>query len=192
MDSPSPSSFSWATRQVASSHSPEDVTNGMLLLSLRERLDSSIPLPNPSLSPVSTLTRETTPYPPSSLSPHPLPQVYQVPQHRQAPLTDGSSHLTSPPTTPSSPTSITPSKKVLSRSLKENYRLYSRQRAQPRDPKMRMRLKVIRMFQDLSDEFGLLEAQRTFEDVLDRYGVEMQHDMLGCQDCQWEGGCNLL
>ena len=43
-----------------------------------------------------------------------------------------------------------------------------------------MRLKVIRMFQDLSDEFGLLEAQRTFEDVLDRYGVEMQHDVLGC------------
>ena len=50
-----------------------------------------------------------------------------------------------------------------------------------------MRLKVIRMFQDLSEEFGLLDAQRTFEDVLEQYGVEMQHDVLGCRDCQWEG-----
>ena len=36
------------------------------------------------------------------------------------------------------------------------------------------------MFQDLSDEFGLLEAQMMFEDVLDWYGVEVQHDVLGC------------
>ena len=100
---------------------------------------------------------------------------------------DGSSQLESPPATPSSPTSTAPSKKVLLCSRKENYKLYLRQQARPRDPKMCMRLRVVRMFQDLSDEFGLLETQQTFGDMLDWYGVEVQHDMLGCRDCQWEG-----
>ena len=187
MDFPSPSSFAWAMRQVVSSHSPEDVTNGLMLLSLRERLDHSVPLPSPSSSPPPSSTRETTPYPPLSPFPPSLPQVYQVPQWRVAPLMDGPSHLTSPSITPPSPTSAAPSRKALAHSHRENYKPYSRRQACPRDPKTHMQLKVIRMFQDLSDEFSLLEAQMVFKDMLEWYGVEVQHDLLGCQDCQWEG-----
>ena len=77
--------------------------------------------------------------------------------------------------------------KVLARFHKENYKPYLRQWARPRDPKMCMQLRVVRVFQDLSDEFGLLEAQTVFKDMLDWHGVEVQHDMLGCHDCQWEG-----
>ena len=145
MDSPSLSSFSWAMRQAVSSHSPEDVTNGMLLLSLRERLDSSVPLPSLTSSLPPSSTREMTPYPPSSLS-SPLPQVCQVPQWRIVLLMDGPSHLTSPPITPPSPTSTAPLRKALEHSHKENYKPYSRQCTRPRDLRTRMGLKVTRLF----------------------------------------------
>ena len=130
---------------TVSSHSPEDVTNGLMLLSLRESLDNSVPLPSPSSFPPQSSIRKTTPYPPSS-PPPPLPQVYQVPQQRQVLSTVGPSHLTSPLIIPPLLTSTASPRKVLAHFHKENYKPYSRQCACCRDPKTRMRLKVAQMF----------------------------------------------
>ena len=43
------------------------------------------------------------------------------------------------------------------------------------------------MFQSLVKEYGALAAQGVFEQVVWDLGVEINHNMLGCQDCHWEG-----
>ena len=31
-------------------------------------------------------------------------------------------------------------------------------------------------------------VQQAFQDCIDQLGVDLHHDILGCQDCTWEGG----
>jgi len=43
------------------------------------------------------------------------------------------------------------------------------------------------MFQTLAKEYGLEVAQGAFEEAVRELGVEMNHDVLGCCECHWEG-----
>jgi len=43
------------------------------------------------------------------------------------------------------------------------------------------------MFRTLAKEYGLEAAQGAFEQAVVDLGVEMNHDVLGCRDCHWEG-----
>jgi len=43
------------------------------------------------------------------------------------------------------------------------------------------------MFCQLVKEYGLIAVQGTFEQVVRDLGVEVNHDVLGCCDCHWEG-----
>jgi len=43
------------------------------------------------------------------------------------------------------------------------------------------------MFRTLAKEYGLEVAQGAFEQAVMDLGVEMNHDVLGCRDCHWEG-----
>jgi len=43
------------------------------------------------------------------------------------------------------------------------------------------------MFRALAKEYGLEAAQGAFEQAVRDLGVEMNHDVLGCHDCHWEG-----
>jgi len=39
----------------------------------------------------------------------------------------------------------------------------------------------------LVKEYGMEAAQGAFEQTVRELGVEMNHDVLGCCDCHWEG-----
>jgi len=43
------------------------------------------------------------------------------------------------------------------------------------------------MFRALVKEYGMESAQGVFEEVVRELGVEMNHDVLGCRECHWEG-----
>jgi len=43
------------------------------------------------------------------------------------------------------------------------------------------------MFWVLVEEYRMELAQGVFEEVVRELGVEMNHDVLGCHDCHWEG-----
>ena len=43
------------------------------------------------------------------------------------------------------------------------------------------------MFRTLVKEYGMEVAQGAFEQAVVDLGVEMNHDVLGCRDCHWEG-----
>jgi len=43
------------------------------------------------------------------------------------------------------------------------------------------------MFQVLVKEYGMESAQGAFEEAVRELGVEMNHDVLGCRECHWEG-----
>jgi len=47
------------------------------------------------------------------------------------------------------------------------------------------------MFQMLVKEYRMGSAQGAFEEVVRELGVEMNHDVLGCRECHWEG-CDII
>ena len=110
-------------------------------------------------------------------SPSPPTRAYLPPHHHQV-------HGTR-----SSPTSSTPSLTLGDvSSRKENSLPYScRQRATPRNQEQRLRMESQWMFWALVKEYGMESAQGVFEEVVRELGVEMNHDVLGCRDCHWEG-----
>ena len=89
----------------------------------------------------------------------------------------------------SPPTSSTPSSTLGdANSWKDNSSPYSRhQRATPRNWEQWLRMESQWMFQTLVKEYGMQVAQGAFEQVVRDLGVEMNHDVLGCRDCHWEG-----
>ena len=157
------------------------------LLSLHCHLDAPVPLPSPSFkedilpSPLSsspTLVSALTLTSPSlRSSPSPPTHRYLPPHCRQ----DRGSRSSATSSTPD----LTQGKDNY---RKENSSPYSqRQRATPRNQEQRLRMQSQQMFRSLVKEYGALAAQEAFEGVVRDLGVEMNHDVLGCRDCHWEG-----
>src|SRR6267378_3455604 len=69
----------------------------------------------------------------------------------------------------------------------ENRKPYACQRVTPQDPSQRLRMQVRRFWQQRQAEFGTLMVQEAFQQTLNDLGVEMNHDVLGCRDCYWNG-----
>jgi len=138
---------------------------------------------SPPVAPLSSNTSPTlvlvsTPLSPSlHSSPSPPTRAYLPPHRRQV----RGMRL--------SPTSSTPSSTLGDvSSRKENSLPYSRrQRATPRNREQRLRMESQRMFRTLVKEYGMEAAQGAFEQAVADLGVEMNHDVLGCHDCHWEG-----
>ena len=73
-------------------------------------------------------------------------------------------------------------------SRKENSLPYSQhQRATPQNREQQLRMESQQMFWMLVKEYGMEVAQGAFEQTVRELGVEMNHDVLGCRDCHWEG-----
>jgi len=47
------------------------------------------------------------------------------------------------------------------------------------------------MFRTLVKEYRMEAAQGAFEQTVRELGVEMNHDVLGCCECHWEG-CDII
>ena len=66
------------------------------------------------------------------------------------------------------------------------------QRCIPRDPKVRLRMKLKTIFMEASKKEGNLLVEDAFQDVLDWAKGSQHHDVLGCADCwatQYEVYC---
>jgi len=157
------------------------------LLSLRHNLDAPVPLPSPSFeegilpSPLSsspTLVSALTLMSPSLCSSPSPPTHHYLPPHRRQDCGSRSSPVSSIPDSTWGKGS----------SRKENSSPYSpRQRATPWNREQRLRMESQRMFRALVKEYGMESAQGAFEEAVRELGVEMNHDVLGCRECHWEG-----
>ena len=52
---------------------------------------------------------------------------------------------------------------------------------------MKVKLQAISLFWKLEGEVGLIEVMECFQKVLDLANVELEHDVMGCQEC-WVNG----
>jgi len=171
-----------SSQETHRSNSPSmlELEASLGLLSLCHHLDANVPLPTlpspPNSSP--TLVSASTPLSPSlRSSPSPPTRPYHPPHRRQVCGTR------------SSPTSSTPSLMLGDvNSRKENSLPYSQcQQVTPWNREQRLRMESQRMFRTLVKEYGMEVAQGAFVQMVRELGVEMNHDVLGCRECHWEG-----
>jgi hypothetical protein len=57
----------------------------------------------------------------------------------------------------------------------------------PWDPKKVLWFHTSNFFKKMQQEHGVWETQEAFKRALDKFGVEVHHNVLQCVDCKWEG-----
>ena len=97
----------------------------------------------------------------------------------------------SPTLLPTPPPTCSASKEEHSKWRKDRMDLYEPkkrgQRCRPSSPILRAKRESLSLFWKLEREIGLQEALECFQKVLDSGKEELEHDVMGCQDC-WVHG----
>ena len=116
---------------------------------------------------------------------HPLPVL-----HPSLPLLTASP-LSSPTPLPTPPPTHSALKEECSKQRKDRMDLYGPkkrgQRCKPSSPLLRAKRESLSLFWRLEREIGLQEALDCFQKALDSGKEELEHDVMGCQDC-WVHG----
>ena len=98
------------------------------------------------------------------------------------------SSLTPLPTPPPTHTSLNIKRSKWGKAQRDSYGPTKRgQRCKPSSPITRAKREPVSLFWRLEREIGLQEALECFQKALDSGREEMEHDVMGCQDC-WVHG----
>jgi hypothetical protein len=51
-----------------------------------------------------------------------------------------------------------------------------------------LKFRVANLWRKEQQSFDIADVQKVFQEVLEELGFEEHHDVLGCKDCEWDGG----